>query len=690
LTKLKNVKEENENMDPVDIKILGIPGTLILWLLTIISFSLFINRVTKLIKLLKKAKSENRFDKIKLRIKNFVFYVLGQKRLFEEKSIGLPHFMFFWGFVFYAGSFFWNLLKGLFPFLPFPFADEVYIISLFLELFGAVVLLSIIIAVSRRIFFPPPHLQKSFDATIILSLIAILMLTTIFSQGFKYISGNSSEWSPIGSIVASFLPVTFKTSAPNLIIIMWWLHIITVLSFLAYIPYSKHIHLLASPFNVFFSNTEGAGNLSIREGENTNEGAAKWNEFSWKDLMNSFSCAECGRCDRACPSLNSGYKLSPRSILHSIKENLYKTVLIGKNETNESLIGKEISEDELWQCTTCAACMERCPVLNEHLQLILKMRRHLVNSGAVDQTIQDMLMKMSRYWNSFGQSDRNRPKWTKELGFTIKDARKEEVEYLWLVGDYASFDPRVQDVTRKTAKIFQKAGMDFGILYEGEKNSGNDIRRIGEEGLFEILKEKNIQTMQKAKFKKIITTDPHTFNTLKNEYNLNVALNFPEDKKTDLSKNGKNIVKHYAEVIDEMIINGKLEISKNLNNSITYHDPCYLGRYNGIYEPPRRILRSLGLKLVEMKRNRSKSYCCGAGGGRIWMEDKTKIQERPSENRIREAVALNGISTIAVACPKDIVMFQDAIKTTGNEGKINAKDLSELIWESIELKEKEK
>jgi len=285
-------------------------------------------------------------------------------------------------------------------------------------------------------------------------------------------------------------------------------------------------------------------------------------------------------------------------------------------------------------------------------------------------------MKMNRYGNSFGQSDRMRAKWTQGLEFKVKDARKEPVEYLWFVGDYASYDSRIQDTTRMTARIFQKAGLDFGILFEGERNSGNDVRRIGEEGLFEILKEKNLQTIQKAQFKKIVTTDPHTFNTLKNEYGLNSKENSSSDE--------VHQVQHYTEVLDKLIQEGKLRINKKLKYTVTYHDPCYLGRYNGIYDAPRRILEAIGIRLVEMPRNRSRSYCCGAGGGRIWMEDQPGVKERPAENRIREAVSLHGVETFVVSCPKDTVMFQDALKTTGNEGKLIVKDISELLYEAIE------
>jgi Fe-S oxidoreductase len=283
--------------------------------------------------------------------------------------------------------------------------------------------------------------------------------------------------------------------------------------------------------------------------------------------------------------------------------------------------------------------------------------------------VQDMLGNLQRYGNSFGKSDRLRAKWTQTSGLKIKDARKEPVEHLWFVGDYASYDPRCEDITKKTAAVFAQAGLDFGLLYEAERNAGNDVRRIGEEGLFEMLQEKNLQAIGKAQFKRIITTDPHTYHALKNEYPW--SGHQPE-------------VQHYTEVLDGLLRAGKLPLKKKLAGRVTYHDPCYLGRYNGVYDPPRRVLRALGLQLVEMPRCRERSFCCGAGGGRIWMEDKEKVQERPAESRIREAVALEGVQTLVVACPKDIGMFRDAVKTTGNEDKIVVKDMAELVAEVMQ------
>jgi Fe-S oxidoreductase len=309
--------------------------------------------------------------------------------------------------------------------------------------------------------------------------------------------------------------------------------------------------------------------------------------------------------------------------------------------------------------------MERCPVFNEHVPLIVQMRRHLIGQGEVGAGVQDMLMGMTRYGNSFGQSPRNRPKWARDLGFEVKDARKEPVEYLWYVGDYASFDPRVQEVTRSAARVFREAGLDFGILFEAEQNAGNDVRRLGEEGLFEMLRDKNLAVMESSQFEAIVTTDPHTYHVLRHEYGLD----------------GK--VRHYTEVLEDLVSAGRLPVSPNGHGRVTYHDPCYLGRYGGVYDAPRHVLEGLGLELVEMPRNRSAAYCCGAGGGRIWMEDAAAGGERPAESRVREAAGLQGVGTMVVACPKDLVMFRDALKTTGLEGTLEVRDIAELVEEAM-------
>jgi Fe-S oxidoreductase len=311
----------------------------------------------------------------------------------------------------------------------------------------------------------------------------------------------------------------------------------------------------------------------------------------------------------------------------------------------------------------CNACVEICPVGIEQAPIINQLRRRLVEDGELDSNLQSTLEVIHKSGNSFGENRRRRGRWTQELDFEVKDARKEPVDVLWFVGDYASFDPRSQRVTRSIARLFRSAGVDFGILYDGERNAGNDVRRAGEEGLFESLAEHNIQTLSACEFNRIVTSDPHSLNTLRNEY-------------PDLG--GIWTVMHHTAYLLELIESGRLEVGARLGHRVTYHDPCYLGRHNGGYDAPRAILAAIGCELVEMPRNRDNSFCCGAGGGRIWIPDEPGA-ERPSENRIREAMGLGDVDYFVVSCPKDVTMYEDAIKTTGHAERIELRELTELL-----------
>jgi Fe-S oxidoreductase len=328
-----------------------------------------------------------------------------------------------------------------------------------------------------------------------------------------------------------------------------------------------------------------------------------------------------------------------------------------------------IKPDVLWACTMCLACVETCPVGIEHVPLIVQMRRNLVEEGALEPNLQRVLEKVGRTGNSFGESEHTRGRWTEALPFKIKDARKEPVDVLWFVGDYASFDPSLQDITRGVARVLHQAGVDFGILYEGERNAGNDVRRVGEEGLFQMLVENNIAALAQAQFNEIITTDPHSYNTIKFEY--------PEF-------GGAYRVRHYTEVILELIETGRLQVRRRLDAIATYHDPCHLARYTGVTDAPRAILQAIGIELVEMRRNRANTFCCGAGGGRIWMTS-AGTAERPSVQRIKEALEIPGVKYFVVTCPKDLTMYRDAAKTTGNDGHIQVKDMIELVEAAIAL-----
>jgi len=384
-------------------------------------------------------------------------------------------------------------------------------------------------------------------------------------------------------------------------------------------------------------------------------------QIRWRQILDFYTCTECGRCQHVCPSYASGLSLSPKLLMMDLRHQLVKS----NGNARKRLVSDVITDQTLWSCTTCYACDQECPLFIERIPMIVDMRRFLILEGRLDSDLQDALANLGRYGNSFGQSERMRAKWTQPLQPPVKDARRTEVEYLWFVGDYASYSATMTGIAQMTAQVFQKIGLEFGILYDGERNAGNDVRRVGEEGLFEMLVEKNSAVPNKCKVKTLVTTDPHSYNTLKNEYQAN-----------------GHVVLHYSELLDQMITSGKLKFGKKLGYRVTYHDPCYLGRYNGVYDAPRRVIEATGCELVEMPRHGDRAFCCGAGGGRIWMTEG-EVRERPGENRIREAVALDGVSTFVVTCPKDVTMFRDAVKTTGNEERLAVKDIIELVYEAL-------
>jgi len=443
------------------------------------------------------------------------------------------------------------------------------------------------------------------------------------------------------------------------------------------------MHLLWAPAAVFFAEIPHKGVLLPGEEKEAGSADRPTNPlagFTWRMLLNGYACAECGRCERVCPVAASGARLSPRQVVHDLKEFVLDEGLAavqgrlsnGKgphNGNGREFVGGTVKPEVIWGCATCYACVDKCPVRNEHVPLIVEMRRKLVELGQIDSTLQETLLSLQRYGNSQTKSPRKRFEWAKDLPVPLKDARKEPVETLWFVGDYAAFHPSSMRVSRSIALVFQAAGLDFGILGDGEQSAGNDVRRLGEEGLFEMLAEKNMKTIAKADFQRIVTTDPHTYHTLKNEYG-----RFGLDKP----------VQHYTEVLDNVLRSGKLRLKRRLDGCAVYHDPCYLGRYNGIYDPPRRIIDALGLRRLEMPRNRGDSFCCGAGGGKIWMQEEEGVAQRPAILRINEALRVPGVTHFLVACPKDLGMFQDAVKTVGAENRLRVADLGELVYEAME------
>lgn len=481
-------------------------------------------------------------------------------------------------------------------------------------------------------------------------------------------------WSPVGALLAAgFREVGLRASDAALLRHeLWWFHGLLALAFIALIPYTKVKHIFTASGSWLARDPLAAQRLPRVPDSAAQPGVAKITDFNWKQLLNLDACTKCGRCHEACPARAVGAPLSPRDVILSLREFAHATLESGvmPDAAVLSVHGKgpgQITMETLWSCRTCMACVEICPVAVEHIPIIVQMRRKLVEDGAMDPLLTKTLQTIHKTGNSFGESKRKRGAWSKVLPFAVKDARKEPVDILWFVGDYASFDPRNQKVSQTFATLLHEAGVDFGILYDGESNAGNDVRRVGEEGLYEVLATSNISALAAAQFKTVVTTDPHSFNTIKNEY-------------PDFG--GKFEIQHYTTLARELFASGKLRVTHPLKYRVTFHDPCHLGRFNKGYEAPRELLKLLGCELVEMGRCRANSFCCGAGGGRIWVPDPVGA-EKPAQNRIKEAATIAGLEVYVVSCPKDLTMFEDALKTTGLEGKFVVRELIELIREAI-------
>ncbi|MHB0955717.1 MAG: (Fe-S)-binding protein [Pirellulaceae bacterium] len=669
------------------------------------------------------------------RLADFIRTAFFQSRLVPDRYALLMHQAIFWGMVIlFLGTALATIdqdvtnlvldvqiLSGGF-YVLFEFA---------LDLFGVVLIVGVGMAAYRRYVQRPSRLEPGrsriscWDAFPFLRLLALIAVTGFLIEGLRLAEGfqidaqvaasesdarqntldamglrerlrvgherqeaqmnriaaggpvfPAAAAAPVGYALAKiFAPLSIDANR-QLHQAVWWIHALLAFGLIVSIPFTKAFHLISSPANLLFRTPGAPGRLPVV----AEAGVGTVRDLTWRQLLQVEACTWCGKCQEVCPEHQVGFPLSPRDVVQVVDAQLLRTPR-KSNGHARSLHGDLIRSEELWACCTCRACEEVCPVHVQHSRLIVDLRRHLVDQGHVDEGLQDTLVNIQRYGNSLGQSARKRADWTKSLEFALPDARRVEIEYLWFVGDYASYDPRAQEVTRALARIFHQAGLDVGLLMDKEQNAGNDVRRSGEEGLFALLREKNGRELANAKFRQVLSSDPHTYNTLKNEYAAGPAAE--ADPATDALA-GKPVW-HYTQLLDELICDGRLPLARALECTVTYHDPCYLGRFNGIYDPPRRILRALGTRLIEMPRNRGASFCCGAGGGRIWMKDTPGIAERPAENRVREALRLPGVECLVVACPKDLVMFQDAVKTVGAEGRLRVADLGELVFEALEI-----
>ncbi|MGB8362520.1 MAG: (Fe-S)-binding protein [Acidimicrobiia bacterium] len=614
----------------------------------------------------------------------------------RERAVGIAHFWVFWGFVVLTAATAIIAIDedviGVFlgrPDLQFWHGAFYQGYSLVVDLFSVGLIGGLVYLWVRRrskpfkldyarVDRPEGAYDRSgytVDDRLFLLALLFLAITGFLLEGFRIAATDFPDFevfSAAGWVIAQGAQALGTDGAETARLVFWWLHSMAALTFIAFIPYSKAMHMVTDVADLLVTDRDSA--RSLPEPATVSAGQSGMIDplgfFSWKELLDFDACTKCGRCHDVCPARTTGAPLSPRDLVLDLREladaeaglNLWYGPGASPNETSGAITGDYISAETLWACTTCMACMEICPVGIEHVPTIVQMRRQLVEAGDVEPGLQNAFQSLTRGGNSFGKSAKQRARWAK--GLDITDARTEPVEYLWFVGDHAAFDPRAVEVSSALAGLLARAEVDFGILYEGERNSGNDVRRAGEEGLFEMLREQNLEALASAEYSKIVTTDPHSLNTLRYEYGL----------ETD--------VIHYTELLDSLVTGGRLNPSR-LTGVATYHDPCYLGRYQSEYDAPRRLIEATGLDLHEMGRCRENSFCCGAGGGRIWMDD-SGLEERPSENRIREAVALGEeVRYFVVACPKDMVMYSDAVKTTGNEDRLEVVDVVQLLERAL-------
>ncbi len=545
--------------------------------------------------------------------------------------------------------------------------------------FSLLVLTGLIYFAARRWLLRAKGLDiPSPQSAIVILLISTLMISTLLGTASRsLLEGHSISW--VSSVVLSlmkFFGLEQSYDAKSLYEFTWWVHIATVYVFLGYIPNSKHSHLLYAPFNFFFVKDQPRGALNPLDIENSTVwGANNVTDFQWKTLLDSLSCIECGRCTIQCPANRTGKPLDPKKIMVDIKHAMMdysKEILKGDKEVSTKVIGENyISEEEIWSCTSCAACVEACPVGNNQLDAILEMRRYLVlGESNFPQQLQTAFVNMENNSNPWGIGAHTRADWAEGLGVKTL-AEDPDVEVLYWVGCAASFDDRNRKVAKSLVKIMQKAGIKFGILGTEENCTGDSARRAGNEYLFQTLAQTNIETLNRYNVKKIVTACPHCFNTLKNDY--------PQ-------LGGNYEIKHHSEFIEELIEARKIPMNDKSINEMkqlrgTYHDSCYLGRHNSVYDAPRKVMEnSLGNSIAEPIDFKKNGLCCGAGGAQMWMEEK---YERVNLKRTEQLLE-TGADLIGVACPFCMIMITDGVKAKGLQEQVKVMDISEIVMAAME------
>ncbi len=613
---------------------------------------LFVRRALFLVRLVRQGKPVDRSADVPQRVRNEAVIVFGQRKLLQRLVPGLMHAFIFWGFLVLFPTIVAAAIAAVDKHFEIPatwFGDLV-------DVFVLLVLVGVVTAVVIRTAVRPARFEGSRrgEGYLILGLIAGVVLTLLCWHAAAVAAGLETH--------AGFLANAFSHAFPHddvLERVFVWAHLCFIFAFLAYLPHSKHLHIATAAVNVWFTRTRASGRLEplrfdLPDAE-LRFGAGTVADLTWKQIMDGFSCTECGRCQDACPAHATGKILSPKLLIMGIRDQVFA-------QSTEPIAGHGVPEEMIWDCVTCGACIEACPVSIEHVDHIVDLRRHLVMvESNFPAEAEPMLRDVERASNPWGKPQTERAAWAEELGVRVLEPGDPAPEYLYWVGCAASFDERARKSAESTAKLLQAAGVDFAILGPRESCTGDPARRIGNEYVFQAFAEQNVSTLNESGVTKIVASCPHCFNTLANEY-------------PDFG--GRYEVLHHTELLAQLVRDGRLAPQAG-EKEITYHDSCYLARHNDVRAEPRELVAAVG-RPVEMKRSGKQTFCCGAGGAHMWMEERgTGI----NEERVREA-AETGAATLAVACPFCTVMLDDGVRTSGKQ--LRVVDVSTLLAESLE------
>ncbi|MBI4818824.1 MAG: (Fe-S)-binding protein [Deltaproteobacteria bacterium] len=643
------------------------------------------------------------FENAGERIKDLVAYVFLQKRV-RDRPFGYNHVIIFWSFVIISIGHVDFMVHGIIPaFSMLWFGSLGGLILAAADVMAFVVLFAIAAALFRRIVIKPWFIYyKSADAFVVLGLITMVMLTYFGATAAGIRGGHpdvavDAHWYPVSSFFASTVYASVSTDSAQgpIYEALWWSHAFVLLFFLNYIPHSKHQHLVGAIPNVFLNKKDKPKAALARldfENENAESfGVGKFTDFTWKALFDTYACTECGRCDLGCPAANTKKPLQPQKVIHDIKNNMKANglpILASRKllelttapkewevklplivESEQGAQKGQISADVLWSCTTCGACVDACPVLIDHVDAIMDMRRYVtLTEGNVPAELANTFKNIENNYNPWGIGADKRADWAEGLGLklweTSADASK--YEYLFWVGCAGSYDNRAQKTVKAFTRILDAAKIGYAILGTNEKCSGDPLRRTGNEYAFDALAQENVAMLNEMGIKKVVTACPHCFNTLKNEYP---------------AFGGKYEVVHHSQLIGKLLDEGKIKLDQEMMKKVTFHDPCYLGRWNQEFEAPRRSLAAVrSLQMVEMENSKRTSMCCGAGGGQMWKEEK--LGTRVNLKRTEEALA-TGADTIAVACPFCMTMIEDGVKSANKEESVKVLDVAEVIAQAM-------